>query len=307
MEKKEIRKYDVEAEKNMIGISPTQVLLYGKCPLMYFFRYVEGKRIPPGIALKKGSSYHKAAEHNFVQKIKSGLDLPEKDIVEVAVSEFEKGVQEEELMFTEEEKSIGTDKVIGKTKDAMVPLAQLYSKEIAPSYQPVIVEETVTLDLNEKYFLFGKIDLGTDKEEIIDLKTGGRAKPANAADIDEQLDMYTLAYFYKLSKLPLAVALDTAIQSETKTKGLVTRRQCLMSKRDEDDIKVTKNRTVLTLNALDAGIFAPCARGSWNCNPKWCGYFMPCMFKDKNGNIKEHKGCPAVRHRIVVPVGTKGE
>ncbi len=296
MERKDVRKYDVEKEKGMVGLSPSQVLMYGKCALSFYFRYVEGKKIPPGISLKKGSSYLSAAEHNFVQKIKSGLDLPEKDIVEVAVASFEKGIKEEEIILTEEEKAIGRDNVIGKTKDAMVPLAKLYSKEVAPDYQPVVVEEAVTIDLTSKYFLFGKLDLVTNKNEIIDLKTGGKAKPADAADEDEQLDLYTLAYFFKFGKLPAKVALDTAIQYETATKGLITRRQRLDSTRDKGHIEVTRNRTTLLLDALEAEIYPPCPKGNWNCSPRWCGYYGPCFFKDSKGNTREHKGCPAVRH-----------
>ena len=57
-------------------ISVSALEMHQRCPKQYEFRYVEGMKIPPGIALIRGKAFHSGVAHNYKQKIESAKDLP---------------------------------------------------------------------------------------------------------------------------------------------------------------------------------------------------------------------------------------
>lgn len=64
--------------------SASAITTYLGCQLRWYFRYVEGVKTPPGVAMVKGTSVHKVQEVNYGQKVESPEDLPMNDLLDVA-------------------------------------------------------------------------------------------------------------------------------------------------------------------------------------------------------------------------------
>lgn len=253
-------------------LSATQMELYSKCPEAYRRRYIEGEKIPPGVAMLKGTGLHRGAETNFRQKIESHRDLPTSDIVDAAVAAFE-GELARGFQLDKDEESIGAENVIGDAKDDVADMAEFHAKKQAPDYQPVRVEETVRIELPGPRDLLAVIDLGDDQGRVVDFKTAKKSKGQGDADDSVQLTVYAAAHQALTGEPPALVRLDTIVQTSKETK-----RQILDSTRGPADIESLAHRINSISAAVDAGVFPPTTPGAWWCGSKWCGYHATCRF-----------------------------
>lgn len=253
-------------------LSATQMELYSKCPEAYRRRYIEGEKIPPGVAMAKGTGLHRAAEVNFRQKIDSHRDLPTSDIVDAAVAGFEAELAQG-VAFDAEETSIGPENVIGQAKDDVADLAEVHARTQAPDYQPVLVEESVRIELPGPRDLLAVIDLADDRRRVVDFKTARKSKTQGDVDGSVQLTVYAAAHQALTGEAPSLVRLDTIVQTARKTE-----RQVIDSTRDEADLVALSHRINAITAAVDAGVFPPTTPGNWMCSARWCGFYRDCKF-----------------------------
>ncbi len=265
-------------------ISSTQLDMCFRCPEAYRRRYIEHEIIPPGIALLTGKSYHRAAEANNRQKIDSHADLPADQIVEVAVAGFEAELTGG-YALTDDEVSIGAAKVLGDAKDTTAQLAGLYANEQAPDYQPVAVEHATRIVFpNATHDLLAITDLRDDHDRVTDFKTAARSMPASAVLESTQLTIYAAAFQIEHQRPPAEVRLDVAVKTK------VPKRQLLKSERNQADFRALVHRVNEMLRTVEAGIFLPAPVGSWQCSPKWCGYWSTCRFVNSERRTAAEKG-----------------
>jgi integrase len=232
-------------------LSHSQLDMFTRCPEQYRRRYIEREKIPPGIAMLKGTGFHGAAKRNFRQKMQSHEDMPPNEIVDAAVAEFE-GSARGGYMLTEEERSTGADKVVGQAKDQLVQLAYFYAAWQAPDYQPVLVEERVRIELAKNpYDLLGILDLADTRDIVADFKTTGRSKQASEADTSTQLTIYAAAFTALTHRRPQRVALDVIVQGK---KGCS--RQLLESDRAPADFSALANRLPIAVPTINKEVRA---------------------------------------------------
>ena len=254
-------------------ISATQLGMYWRCPAQYERRYINGERVPPGIAAILGRGVHGGAEHNGRQKIESHEDLPAPQIVEAAVAAFEASVAGDGFSLTPEEAERGPQVVEGEAKDKTAQLAAIYAEEQAPDYQPIEVEHTTRIVFpNATHDLLGITDLRDDKKRVVDYKTAAKKPSAGAADTSVQLTIYSAAYQVDHGEPPGGVRLD--VLTKTKT----PKRHVVETTRTRADYQVLANRVNATLDAIAKGSFPPADPESWMCSVKWCGYARTCPF-----------------------------
>jgi hypothetical protein len=259
-------------------LSPSQLDMMSRCGEAYRRRYIEGERIPPGIAMLSGTGVHAGAEVNFRQKIDTRVDLPADDIVDAAVDGFDKGIAGGYEVGPEDESP-------DAARDQVADLARLYADEIAPEYQPRFVEQSVRIELPGSHDMLGILDMADDAGRVVDLKTTGKSKSQAEADASPQLTFYAAAHKVLTGELASEVRLEVLVKSKT------PKRVLLASTRGPADFAALANRINVASSAIAAGVFLPADPNSWMCSPKWCGF---------------HATCPYVAHRERVLVDLAG-
>lgn len=255
-------------------ISPSALDMYLRCGEQYRRAYIIKDKQPPGVAMIKGGSVHKAAEVNFRQKIESREDMNVADLQGVAAAHVDATIAGEGLMLSPDEEARGMAKVKGELVDRAVALTAVFRREVAPTVQPVLVEEFVRIDLpRHSHDLNGRLDLVDDARRVRDIKTSSRRKSQDDVDRSDQLTYYAAAASRKLGGEPITnVVLDVLV--DTKVPAV----QRLTSTRTDADKRVFLAKLTTVMDAINKDVFPPAPVGSWWCSFKFCGYAGSCPY-----------------------------
>lgn len=240
--------------------SYSQLSMAMRCGESYRRRYIEGERLPPVLAMARGTGVHKGIATNFRQKMTSHRDLKTQDIIDAAVSAFDTAIADG-LLTTPDQRSIGIQIVIGETIDLVSDMAQEFAVQAAPEYQPIFVEQRIEIEFpNSPRNLLAILDVGTI-DEVADFKTSGRKKKQAEVDHDLQLTVYDVAYHAYTGHKAEKVSFDTIVATKTNIS-----RQKLTGSRDMTD-RLNLARTINEFSRLlAAGVFMPSMPGrDWWC------------------------------------------
>jgi len=170
-------------------LSVSQVKMYSRCQLQWFFRYVRGLKVPPSSNLICGSATHAGLEDLYMAKMIEG-NINKTQILDVTAQYVDSADEKEEVNW---------DKDRGQIKDQAVALVDTYLKSGTPDkiQQEEIegVEKKISVTIQNKDISFdviGYVDLELTNK-IIDFKTIGRTpKVMDAADVF-QCSLYAAA------------------------------------------------------------------------------------------------------------------
>ena len=225
-----------------------------RCGMQYKFRYVDGIKTPPAVAMIEGSAGHKGQEVNYSQKIERRKDLPVNDVLDAVSDEFE--VRQPEVEDWEDQQP-------GKVKDGIVNLMKYVHKMHFPKVQPVKVEEQYVVDVNG-HKLKAYLDLLDETPAVRDAKFTKRAKSQSDANNDLQLTIYS--YCAKTEN----VVFDCMI------KGPKPRVAVVAGTRDKRDWQRLELLVPSLIQTINAGLFMPADPAHWCCTEKFCGYWFRC-------------------------------
>lgn len=261
--------------------SPTQLAMLRRCPLQYYYRYVEGLKVPPGISLLRGIAVHDAAEKNLRHKMSTGGLLPKDTVADIARDSFEAQWQKEPPMLDDDEKERGVDAVRGEAVDASVRLAVVHHEQLAPTIEPEHIERGFKIEIEDgPYDLLGYLDLQEALPEenergeevawhrVRDLKTSRKSPAADAAAKSDQLTCYSLAVAVLDGETPRELAIDTLVDLKKEPK-VVTQ----LTRRSDVDHQRLLDLVARAGKVVAAGNFLPADEGSWVCSSRWCGYY----------------------------------
>jgi len=243
-------------------LSPTQVSMYLRCPRQYMYRYIEGLKEPPGVALIEGSVHHKCLEQNNLHKMKTGEDKPSSEMIEMFAD-----------LFHDQAPSIAD---WGQDREDVVihrgrRMQEKYIKEMAPSIHPIAAETTKTMDIQGVQVLL-ITDLvhqpeNSNLQTVVDYKTAKRMKSANEAQGSLQLNLNCLAWDLE----------NAAFVVLTKAKTPKVKSVPMVSTKKDKKWAITVVKEVD--KAIRTGSFPPCAPDCWNCSENMCGYYHRCRGK----------------------------
>src|SRR5271157_2952048 len=108
----------------MEAITQSMLGMFLRCPHQFERRYLRGDVIPPGIAARRGSATHKAAQLNHEQKLHTQTDLSAGDLQDVARDHYVRIIQEEGV-FIPRDQLPDKDKLLAAGLDATVRLTKL--------------------------------------------------------------------------------------------------------------------------------------------------------------------------------------
>jgi len=253
-------------------ISFSQISMFLKCGEQWRRRYIEKEISPPAIAMVKGRSIHQGIEYNGRQKIESRIDLPKQEVIDFAVASFDDDTLNTELFLSEDEKGKGKALVLGESKDKVAKMAELYCDEIAPSIQPIAVEEKVMIEFPEQKPIMAIMDLIDEDIAVHDFKYSGKSKNQKDLDEDLQFTIYSLACKEKTGQFPSKMIMDVLVDTK------VPKHQQLTTYRSEDSYLKIMRLSGAIQDAISKGVFLPAKTGEWWCSERFCGYWHNCKY-----------------------------
>lgn len=255
-------------------ISQSMYGMFSRCPAQFERRYVNGEIIPPGIAARRGSATHKAAEINHIQKKVSHEDLETDTLQDAARDEYVRLVKDEGVFIPKDQVS-EKDRLLGEGLDAAARLTKLYRDALAPQIMPVLVEERLTIDAGLDVPIKGTIDVLTVDHWMPDVKTAAKSKGQGEADNSLQLTFYAGLVANETGKWPEKVSLEILVDNKT------PKLQSLETTRGPKDWQRLLGRIQLMIAQINTGLFPPCDPNSWICSERWCGYFSSCKWANR--------------------------
>ncbi len=250
-------------------ISYSQYNMYLTCGIKYHRKYIEEIPLLSSPVLVGGKAVHKGIEVNYLQKVASKVDLPVSDLKDCVADEIEKGFQED-LFFSDDEKTVGKEKLRGQWKDLAVSGVEVYHKEVAPQVTPVGVEQEFKLQWGD-HVLHGFMDVVDEKALIRDTKTTRKTPVATIAQQSQQLTLYAIAYKALHGRLPERLTLDYVVMNNGKSKTAVYE-----TTRTQADMQKFLMRLQRVINGIQAGVFLPPSE-AWAC--AYCQYAPDCPEK----------------------------
>ena len=128
----------------MEALTPSMLSMFLRCPHQFERRYLKGEIIPPGIAARRGSATHKAAQLNHEQKLHTQTDLSLKDLQDAARDHYVRLVTEEGV-FIPKDQVADKDKLLAAGLDATVRLTSLYRETLAPAIADFLGSDVLSL------------------------------------------------------------------------------------------------------------------------------------------------------------------
>src|SRR4030043_490364 len=123
----------------MEAITQSMLGMFLRCAHQFERRYLRGEIIPPGIAARRGSATHKAAQINHEQKRRTQKDLPVGDLQDAARDHYLKIIKEEGV-FIPKDQVPEKDLLLAKGLDATLRPTQPHRLSLAPAIHPTLVE-----------------------------------------------------------------------------------------------------------------------------------------------------------------------
>lgn len=257
--------------------SQSKLGMWERCGEQYRRRWIEGEVIPPGVAALRGTAVHEGARANFRQKLESREDLPAGEIVEVAVEKIRTEAAGG-VMLTEDEVARGLKAVIAEAIDETARYARAHAELQAPDYQPLIVEERISIPSGlEGVELQGTIDLLDDQQRLVDLKTKAKTPAERDVHVSPQLTLYSALAKARTKQEPKSVRQDVLVGLK---RGV--ERRVLETTRGPADYAALAQRLTAMDASIKAGHFPPASPEHWACSPSYCGYYRTCRFVNPN-------------------------
>lgn len=252
----------------------SMLTMLSKCGMQFYYRYIEGRKSPPGVALIVGTAVHRACELDLLHKMETGQPAPVAEVKQKAAEALDATWLGEEPLLDDEERSRGVGLVRAEAKDEAVTLSALANKELTPILNPIALEHKIRLDLGSFPFdLEGTVDV-IEANAIRDRKTAAKSPSEGDADGNPQLELYTLMRLKETGQQVDTIALDVLVK--TKTPKVVT-----VKAPAPRNFEPTKRRLEMAAKVVESGAFYPAdptGPSGWVCTQKWCGYFDICPF-----------------------------
>lgn len=244
---------------NKRHISVSQLGTVKRCPKQWKFRYIDGLKTPPGIALVTGSSFDEAYNMNYSQKITTKNDLPVEEVQQKFSDELDRRILEVEDKEDVEKKD--------EVKDTITKGIEVFHREIAKRVEPVKVQVELRVPIDDEYEFLGFADVIT-QSAIVDNKTAGKYE---AGKYLTQLQAYVYMWHQLTDEIKGA-----ELHYLVKTKTPKTQIEQVNNISPEDFLHYN-TETVNFIKKLytDPDIAFRNEEG-WHCSPRFCGFYNKC-------------------------------
>jgi len=247
-----------ESDLSIDVVSGSSLNTFLRCAKQWEYAYVYKFRRPPALRMVTGTAGHKGIEVHLLAKRETHTDEP----LDVALDAYSTSY---DLEVIEAE---ATDKDRGEWKDKGARSVKLWHKEVAPKYQPSLVEQPVSFTLNGLPYT-GTID-ATDEDDVLTDWKFVNQTPRSADAYLINLVGYALGYRVLTGKVESRVELDHMVALKTpkvvpiRSDGPVT----------DAAIAAFADTVDSIVRSIKAGAFPANGLKSGACS--WCGYRDIC-------------------------------
>lgn len=264
-----------------IRLSFSALAEYYKCPYRYYLTRVKRWPDVASAPCLSGSAAHIAMAHNLSQKLVSGRDAREADVVEVAVNAFRNAANESGVRLIGDERQRGLNAVMRMTETSLISAVWFAQRSVMPRIVPAEVEQWYEFETSE-VIVRARIDTVTDDRIVRDWKFSKRPM----SDTEWQGVFYAEVYRAKRGVRP---------------RGMNICQVKVKSYEDADDVSyketpVRLNRETRThlrhriramIDSIRAGAFIPAHPDSWWCGPL-CPHYERCKYTKPDRRATYH-------------------
>lgn len=265
-------------------LSFSQLDMYRRCSMQYYFRYIKGMKDRPNLALTTGKAGHAALEANGRRTQKTGAPMPLVELTDKFSDHFD--AEASQLESSDIQPWENAD----HSKDSAILTLKVYHAQQAPTFRPALIEHEFNLDLNKLYelehpikIINGRIDYIDINDGIGDYKWTGKAKNQNDIDLSPQLTLYDMVYLATFGIEAKSLAFMLMLPPGKSLRDPAPARAMKMERSPEfmtPSVKIARRERLVhmlstTTKAIDAGIFQP-SDNPITCS--WCGYRDKCQF-----------------------------
>lgn len=268
--------------KGYLSASSVSTML--KCPMQFYFRYIEGIVKAPTAALVTGSVAHKAFENYYGMAILDNNNrLTPKEAGEMAAEEYTKYLGETEVDMTQREKD--------DAKPEVVNVVSHYVDCIGKNVFPVATEKEFKVEMPCGVDILGYIDLehkingDANNIGIVDYKITGKKWSMGTLKNSLQFMLYSMltgisdVRVHNITKSAFKPLNKEAKEDENGVTAVASNMQILHNVFGTDDYDHIDRIVERVATTITSGLFMPCDPSSWCCTPEWCGYWSLCRGK----------------------------
>jgi hypothetical protein len=247
----------------------------------------------------RGSAVHEVTAASHTRQFDAKAQHPERSVgqllkdslpsfeeaSDLAATAFDRILSDTGATVTPEDKQeAGSESnAIGMMKDATVDMASFYVEQVAPTVNPLSVEQKITIAPKDSdVVVVGVLDVvevGPHGGDFIaDLKTSEKSPFKNMASQDQQLTMYAMLRSAVTGNLPEGESLRYIVRTPARHEMRVVELSTVVT---PGDVEALAHRINAAVTAIEAGIFVPASPGSWKCAAKWCEFYTTCKFAIK--------------------------
>lgn len=238
-------------------LSVSALGMYQRCGKQYEFRYINGLKEPPPVALVEGSTHHEWLEATNKKFVATKRHLKLAEARQTFVDRWSTKHKEIEDWSEDSYESV---------QERGLVLVERYMREFSGSFRPTQAEERFELLVGGVPFL-GFIDF-RDRNRVLDYKVVKRAK--SAKDVESSLQ---LAIYNKATGTKRAGFVSLAKQKQTVVPVIGEVDQNLKANLGEIAHSVAES--------IGKGAFPMADPGNWACSARFCGFWKFCRGSKK--------------------------
>ena len=235
-------------------LSSSSVNTFLRCPRQWYHAYVERRKRPPSLKMALGLAGHTAIETDLEGYMVDELHLPAEAVVQTFSDEYDK-ISSDAGASTKE---------TGEIKDGGVRAVRVWSQRVAPTIEPVLVEQNGQFVINDVHYDW-TADLKDRDGKVRDWKFSGR-KPSGGSEYVLNMVGYAVGLRQVTGEVETGVQLDYMVCTKTPyhepvTSGVVP----------DDAIDEFGSIVRGVHDQIQAGFFPPSGlQGYGVC--EWCGF-----------------------------------
>lgn len=247
-------------------LSNSSITLLWKCPEKWRRRYVLREYEPPSGSMIVGSCAGAAARTNFEQKIDSGTDLSESDVLDAFADEWNERAADDGIDWKGEKPQT--------IRDSGQQALAAYHRLVAPAVMPTTTERKFTLRFDEVPWTFlGYLDLEESDGAVGDTKCTGRRLAQTKADVDPQPASYLLARRAEGNPAQ-AFRFHTMVRTKQPTAEVIE------TTRTNVQLDAFLGRIMAAAHEIawraEHDVWSGAVPGEWWCTEKFCGHWASC-------------------------------